>query len=178
VPLNTIDIRGIKGGVEIVHGDVNDPDTIEINKKMSKGTFFRVGLEECAVPVYTVKLHEPLCWRKIDEAGLVIENDSCDAFWIPEELIDIIISNNILMIPFPSHKLAINDFVTLITNEPVERFDDSSKIQAFRDRLHTVLTLRGPVVIICTLEDEAEALWTKAHLGGLSPAKEIECNLP
>ena len=42
---------------------MDDPDTIEVDNKVADGTLFIIRLEKCPVPVYSIKLHEPLRWR-------------------------------------------------------------------------------------------------------------------
>ena len=41
----------------------------------------------------------------------------------------------------------------------------------------TVLTFGQMVVVIYALEDEAQALWHKLHLGHLTLIEEVECDL-
>ena len=47
---DSVNIRGIKGGVKVIHSDTDNPDSVGVNKKMAEGGFFRVGLEECPIP--------------------------------------------------------------------------------------------------------------------------------
>jgi len=54
----------------------------------------------------------------------VPECDSCNTLGIPEKLVDIIITNDVFVVPLSSHKFTINDLVTLITDETIERFND------------------------------------------------------
>jgi len=49
---------------------MKDPDTIEVDKKMSAGTLLVVSLEEDSVPVDSIELHESLRGRDIDQSCL------------------------------------------------------------------------------------------------------------
>jgi hypothetical protein len=107
----------------------------------------------------------------------VCEHDASDALWIPEELVYIVVANNAIMITFPSHKLAIDRLVTLITNEAVKGFDNRAKVEAFRHGIDAILALRGAVVVIRTFKDKAEALGDKSDLSSFSPTEKIKGNL-
>lgn len=56
--------------VEVAHGDVDNPSPVEIDERMAKGSFFGIRLEECAIPIDLVKIHEFLSWRKIHKSRL------------------------------------------------------------------------------------------------------------
>jgi hypothetical protein len=58
--IDPIDCRRVEGSIEVVHGDVDDPDTIEVDDKVTKGTLLIIRLEKCPIPIYTIKLHESL----------------------------------------------------------------------------------------------------------------------
>lgn len=75
------------------------------------------------------------------------------------------------MIPLPPDELAIHDLVTLVANESVERFDNCAQVKSFRNGIDSILALRGSVVVVRTLEDEAQALWNEAHLRSLPPTQ-------
>jgi hypothetical protein len=81
----------------------------------------------------------------------------------------------VLLLP---DKLPINDFISLITHEPIQRLDDSMKIKSFRHWVHPVLALGAPVVIIGTFKNKAQALRNEAYIASFTPAQEVECNLP
>jgi len=68
--LRRVDGRGVVGGVEPEHGDVGDPDSVEVDEEVEEGSFLEVGLEEGSSPVDLVELHEPLCRRNVDESSL------------------------------------------------------------------------------------------------------------
>ena len=75
------------------------------------------------------------------------------------------------MIPLSPHELAVNNLVSLITDEAIERLYDPSQVNAFLHGVYLVLTLRRPIVVVRTLEDEAQALGDKSHLRALAPAE-------
>ena len=68
------------------------------------------------------------------------------------------------MITFPSHKLAVNRLVALITNEVVEGLNNRAEVEAFRNGINAILALRRAVVVIRAFEDEAEAFGNKSDL--------------
>jgi hypothetical protein len=68
--MRCVDLRRVEGGVEPKDSNMQDPDTIEVNQKMQDGTFFKVRLEEDAVPIDAAKLHKALGRRYVDEASL------------------------------------------------------------------------------------------------------------
>ncbi|KAF9473083.1 hypothetical protein BDN70DRAFT_817746, partial [Pholiota conissans] len=79
--------------------------------------------------------------REIDELSIVIEDNSGDALNIPEQLVDIVMSDDVLMVLLSGHELPINDFIALVTNELAERLRHSLQIEAFRYGLDAILTL-------------------------------------
>jgi len=82
-----------------------------------------------------------------------------------------------MVITFPSHKLAINSLITLVTNEAVKWLDDCAKVEAFRYGIDAILALGRAIVVIRTFEDKAEALGNESDLSGFSPAEKIKGNL-
>ena len=81
------------------------------------------------------------------------------------------------MVPLSPHELAVDNLVSLITDEAIERLYDPSQVNAFLHGVYLVLTLWRPVVVVRALEDEAQALWYEAHLGRLAPEQKIERDL-
>jgi hypothetical protein len=59
-----------------------------------------------------------------ENACLVVHNNPSNTFWVPEELIDIVVTNNFVVILFPPDKLAILNLVTLVANEPESNVND------------------------------------------------------
>ena len=57
-----VDCRRVEGGVEVVHGDMDDPNMIEVNNKVTNGTLLMIRFEECPIPIYPIILHKPLRW--------------------------------------------------------------------------------------------------------------------
>ena len=51
-----------------------------------------------------------LLW-KFETRDLVCEHNASDALWIPEQLVHIIITNDVIMITFSLHKLSINELI-------------------------------------------------------------------
>ena len=68
----------------------------------------------------------------------------------------------------------MSSFISQITNKSVEWFGDHLQIQALRNQLDMILAFRGSIVVICALEDEAEASEGKSDLGGFTP-EEASC---
>ena len=108
---------------------------------------------------------------------LVVQDNPRNTLRIPEQLVHVVVPDDTVVIPLSPHELSVNDLVSLVTNEAIERLDDRSQIEAFLDGVHPVLTLRRAVVIVCALEDEAQALGDEPHLRGLAPAEQPECDL-
>lgn len=46
-------------------GDMQNPDTVEVDQEMEEGSFLLVCLEEHPVPIDLVELHESLSWSDI-----------------------------------------------------------------------------------------------------------------
>jgi hypothetical protein len=144
---------------------------------MEEGSLFEIGLEEHLGPIDTVKLHESLSRRDIDETGLVGQDNSTDSLGIPEELVDIVITDRLVVILFSSQEFAIHNLISLITEVLVERLDDGSKIESFGNSVDPVLAFGRSVVVVGTLEDEAQALGHESDLSSFTPTKQIEGDL-
>ena len=72
---------------------------------------------------------------------------------IPEQLV-YIITNDAIVITFSSHRLAINRFIALITNEAIKWLDNRVEIESFWDRIDVVLAIGRAVVVICAFENK------------------------
>jgi hypothetical protein len=116
--------------------------------------------------------------RERRATDFVGENDSRDALRVPEELVDVVVPDDVLVILLPLEKLALDDLVPLISDEPVERLDDRPEVETLWHRLDPVLALGRSVVVVGALEDEAEALRNESDLGGLTPTEKEERDLP
>jgi len=110
-------------------------------------------------------------------AHLVRQHDPSDSLGVPEELVDVVVPDDILVIPLPLEELALDDLVSLISDESVERLDDCSKVETFGDGFDPVLALWRPVVVVGALEDEAEAFRNETNLSCFSPAEKEERDL-
>ena len=93
-------------------------------------------------------------------------------------MVDIIITDDILVVSFPPDKLPINYLVSLVTDESVKRFNDRPQIQALRNWHQAILTCRRSVVFVRALKDGAQAFGGESNLGRVTLAKKIERNLP
>ena len=120
---------------------MNDPYTIEVDQPVSERPFLVARLEEGSTPLNPVKLHEPLGWGKLRNAGLlgnrisvylvrlrrrayiVIQHNPCDTIRVPKQLV-IVVADNVCTVLLPANKPPFNNFTCLITDEAVERFDD------------------------------------------------------
>lgn len=105
------------------------------------------------------------------------EHDPGNSFGIPEELIDVVVSNDLGMVTFPSYELSVNNFIALVSHEAVQRLDDMFQVQALGNWIGSVLTLGTTIVVVGALEDEAHALGHKTDVATLSPAHEKESQL-
>ena len=190
-----VDLEGVVGGVEPVDSDVDDPYAVEVDQPMSERPFLIVCFEECPTPLDSVKLHELLRWGEIHKTSLlkrvcqcvlgtvaegayvVVQHDPCDTLGVPEQLIDIIVTNDVGMILLIADKPSIDNLIFLIADEAVEGFNDGLEVKALFHRLDTTLALGGSITVVRALENEAQAFGYKANLGGLSPTKEVQSNL-
>ena len=133
---------------------MDNPDSVKVDQQMEERSLFEVCLEKDLGPIDTVELHESLSGRNVDETGLVGQDNSADTLRVPEELIDIIVTDSLVVVLFSSQEFTVDDLVSLITQELVEWLDNSSEVQSFGDSVDSVLTFGRSVVIIGTLEDE------------------------
>jgi len=145
---------------------------------MPSRSFLIVGFEKDTIPLYLAEACVPLCGGQVDETLTAAEDDFCKTFGVPEELVDVVVANNVGMVLFLADEFAVHDFVTLVTHKPVEGFDDGLEVKTFLDGLYPVLALWTSVVVVCTLENEAQALWNESDVACLTPEQEVEGNLP
>ena len=110
-------------------------------------------------------------------AHLVRKDDTGNSFRVPEQLIHVIVTNDLVVIPFPPYKFPLHHLVALIPDESVERLDDRPQVEALRYWLHPVLALRRAVVVVGALEDEAQALGHESHLCRFAPTEQVERDL-
>ena len=108
----------------------------------------------------------------------VIEHNARNAFRVPKELVNIVVSDNGFMILVASHKFPVDDLVALVPDKSVKRLHHSSQIKPLGNMVESVLALWRPVIVIRTLEDEAETLGHEPHLCRFAPAEKVERNWP
>ena len=108
---------------------------------------------------------------------MAFKNNFSETFWIPKELVDVVVTNDLSVILFLSHEFTVEDFITLVAHETVEGFDNGFKVEALLNWFDSALAFRAAIVVVCTFEDKTKALWNKADVSGLAPAQEVECNL-
>ena len=104
----------VEGSVEPEEGDVNDPNTVEVGCHVEPRTRFLVGFEEDFLPFDLAEFEESLPRGDVDESRLVLHDDSLDTLGVPEQLIDIVVSNDFVVVSFPSNIFAIVNLVSLI----------------------------------------------------------------
>ena len=107
----------------------------------------------------------------------VTEHDPSNPFGVPKELVDVVISDNLVMVAFPSNEFSINNFIALISHEAVYGLDDMGQVQSLWHWVGSVLTLGAAVVVVGAFEDEAHALGHKTNITALPPAQQIEGQL-
>jgi len=95
---------------------------------MEERSLLEICLEKHFIPINPVKLHESLGWSDVDQTSLVTENNPTDSLGVPEQLVDIIIPNNLIVIPLPPQKFPINNLIPLISQELVQGLDDSPEV--------------------------------------------------
>jgi len=157
---------------------VNDPDTIEVGGHVEPGTRFFVGFEEDFLPFDLTEFEESLTWGDVDKTGLVLQNDSFDSLRIPEQLIYIVVSDDLVVISFASDVFAIVNLVALIAHVLIERGNDIVEIIPFLERFVARLTFRRAKIIVATFEDEGKTFRNKTNLIGLTPTTQIQRKLP
>jgi hypothetical protein len=62
----------IIGCIVPVERDVEDPNAVEVDKKVKKGARLVVSLHEHPMPLDLVKLHIPLSGRNVDKPSFVL----------------------------------------------------------------------------------------------------------
>jgi len=115
--------------------------------------------------------------KKKELTHVVIEYDTGETLWIPKELVNVVVADDLVVISFPANEFAIEGLITLITHELVERLDDCFKVEALLDWLHAILALWTAIIIVGTLENEAKAFWDEADVAGLAPTEKIKGDL-
>jgi hypothetical protein len=93
-------------------------------------------------------------------------------------LVDIIISNNLIVVLLFPDELAIKNFIALIAHEPVQRRNNGLQVNTFRDGLDSILALGAAIIVVRAFEDEAQALWHEAYVARFAPAEQVQRDLP
>ena len=139
--LRRIYLRRVVRSVEPEECDVNNPDTVEVDEQMEPRTRLLVSLEEALLPVDVLELEVSLGRRHINQLALILHDDAVNSLGVPEKLVDVIVTDNLIMFLFLSYKLAIHHLITLIPHEPIQRFDHALKVETFGNGIYAVLTL-------------------------------------
>ena len=167
----------VERGVEPVDGQMDDPNTAEVGKHVEPGAGLLVCLEERLLPDDILQSLVTLRGRQIDQLALIFEGDALDTLGVPEELVHVIVTDNLVVVTLLSDVLALEDLVTLISAVLVQRCDGVVEESELLDRLDAVLASRRVEEVVRALVDEAENLRHVTDLVGLTPAEEVESNL-
>jgi hypothetical protein len=152
---------------------MDDPDTVEVNQQMEPRTRFTVGLEEALLPVDVLELDISFGRWNIDELALILEYDTVDTLRVPEKLVTIVVTNNVLVVTLSANVHSVRNLVALISQILVQRGDNVVQEGELLDRLNKGLTSGGVEVIVRAFEDEAQALGHETNLVSFTPAKKI-----
>lgn len=109
---------------------------------------------------------------------IIVENDLGQSFRVPKQLVDVVITDYLVMVLFLPDEFPIYNLISLITHEPVQRLDDSVQVQTFGYWFDPILTLGTSVIVIGAFEDEAESFWYETNVPRFTPAKQEQSNLP
>ena len=92
-------------------------------------------------------------------------------------MVDIIITDDLVVVSLPSNIFAIELLITLIAKETIEGLDNGVEVQPFGDGVDAVLAFGRSVVVVGALEDEAHALRHESNIAGFTPAEKVESDL-
>jgi hypothetical protein len=157
---------------------VQHPDSVKVDEEMNGASLLQISLEEGFAPVDLVELHEPLSGRDVNQTGLVRELDPGDTLGVPEQLVDIVVTDNLVVVSLPPQELAVDDLVPLVSKEPVQGLDNAPQVETLGNGLDPVLAFRASIVVVGALEDEAQTFRGEPDLGGFTPAQEEQGDLP
>jgi len=113
--IGSVESRGVVSGEEPERDQVNDPDTVEVGDHVEPRTRLLVGLEECLLPNDILQLGPTLLGGNIDQSGLVLEVDPFNTLRVPEQLVHIIITNDLVVVILTANILSVQNLVSLIT---------------------------------------------------------------
>jgi hypothetical protein len=156
---------------------VNDPDTAEVGKHVEPRTCLLVGLEERLLPHDILEPLVTFSGRQIDQLALIFEGDALDTFGVPEKLVHVVVSDNLVVVTLLADVLALVDLVTLISAVVVQRCDGVVEESELFYRLDAVLASGRVEEVVGALVDEAHDFGHVTDLVGLTPAEEVESNL-
>ena len=144
---------------------------------MEPRTRFTVGLEEALLPVHILEFDVAFSRWNIDKLALILEYNTIDTFRVPEKLVAIVVTNNVLVVTLSANVHSVRNLVTLISHILVQRSDNVVQEGELLDRLNKGLASGRVEVIVRALENEAQALGHETNLVGFTPAKEIQSDL-
>src|SRR5690606_37684318 len=134
--------RRVEGREIPKHGQMDDPNAVEIDEHVQPRTRLLVGLEEDLLPFHVLELEIALSRRHINQPALVLEYNALKALRIPEKLVTVVVTNDLVMIPFAADVDAIDNLVSLIPDVLVEGRDDVVEVGELLNRLYHVLAGR------------------------------------
>ena len=169
--------RRVVRRVEPEHGEVDDPDAVEVDQHVEPRARLFVSLEEALVPWDVLELKVALRGRHVDELRLVLHDDALDALGVPEKLVAVVVANRLVVVALAADVHAVRDLVALVPDVLVEGGDDVVEVRELLHGLNGILARRRVQVVVGALEDEAEALGHEPHLVRLAPAEEVEGEL-
>jgi hypothetical protein len=156
---------------------VENPNSVKIDQQVEERSLFEISFEKDLGPVDTVKLHESLGGWNIDQSSLVGQDDSADTLGVPEKLVDIVVTDSLVVVLLPSQELAVDNFVTLISQELVQWLDNGSEVKTFGNGILSVLAFGRSVIVVGALEDEAQTFRHESDLGSLTPTEQVKGDL-
>jgi len=136
-----------------------------------------VCFEERLLPDDILQSLVTLRGRQVDQLALIFEGDAFNALGVPEELVHVVVTDDLVVITLLSDVLALEDLVTLISAVLVQRCDGVVEESELLDGLNTVLASRRVEEVVGALVDEAEDLRHVTDLVGLTPTEKVESNL-
>ncbi|EEQ37576.1 hypothetical protein CLUG_01699 [Clavispora lusitaniae ATCC 42720] len=156
-------------GVEPVHHNVNNPNSVKVGNEVQPGSDFLVSFEENVLPFDFAQSQISLFLRNVNQTSTVSEHNSRNTLWVPEQLINIIVTNNLIVVLFTLDKSSLVNFVYLRSQESVDRCDCSVQIVTLWDWFSSLLTLWRQQVVHSSLINVAKTFRSETHLVGLSP---------
>src|SRR5882724_11131735 len=78
------------------------------------------------------------------------------------------------MVLFLPNEFAIRHFITLVAHKPIQRRNNSLEVNAFWNRVDSILAFGAAVKIVRAFEDEAQALWHEPDIASFAPAEQVQ----